>query len=111
MPDIENKILFLEDDGMAGNTFLMEFDRNLQSLLHSLKTVKGIVIGRAQKKCNMTDEKWIKLIKNKAELNDIPVIANVDFGHTTPTCTFPIGGYAKIEANNGKASIQIRNQK
>ena len=59
----------------------------------------------------MTDEKWIKLIKNKAELKDIPVIANVDFGHTTPICTFPIGGYAKIEANNGKASIQIRNQK
>ena len=111
MPDVENKILFLEDDGMAGNAFIMEFDRNLQSLLHTLKTVKGIVIGRAQKNCNMTDEKWIKLIKNKAELNDIPVIANVDFGHTTPICTFPIGGYAKIEAKDGKASIQIRNQK
>ena len=108
MPDVENKILFLEDDGMAGNTFLMEFDRNLQSLLHTLKNVKGIVIGRAQKNCNMADEKWIKLIKNKAELNGIPVIANVDFGHTTPICTFPIGGYAKIEAKDGKASIQIR---
>lgn len=111
MPNIENKILFLEDDGMAGNAFLKEFDRNLQSLLHTLKTVKAIVFGRAEKNCEMTDEKWIKLIKNKVELKNIPVIANVDFGHTTPICTFPIGGYAKIEANNGKVSIQIRENK
>ena len=30
MPDINDKILFIEDDEMAGPIFLMEFDRNLQ---------------------------------------------------------------------------------
>ena len=59
----------------------------------------------------MTDEKWIKLIKNKAELNDIPVIANVDLGQTTPICTVPMGGVAKIVGKVGKASILIRNPK
>ena len=34
MPNIENKILFLEDDNLSGDVFLMEFDRNLQSLMH-----------------------------------------------------------------------------
>lgn len=110
MPNIANKVLFLEDDDMAGKIFLMEFDRNLQSLIHmpEFKTVKGIVIGRSQKATEMNREKWIKLIKNKPELENIPVIAGVDFGHSTPIITFPIGGYAKLEAKNNNVKLTIR---
>lgn len=110
MPDISNKILFIEDDDMAGKIYLMEFDRNLQSLMHmpEFKTVKGIVIGRSQKATEMTKEKWIKLINNKKELRNIPIIAGADFGHSTPIFTFPIGGYAKLEANNGKIKLSIK---
>jgi len=45
----------------------------------------------------MTEEKWIEIIKNKKELKNIPIVINADFGHTTPICTIPIGGYAKIK--------------
>ena len=95
---------------MAGKFFLIEFDRNLQSLIHmpEFKTVKGIVIGRSQKATEMNREKWIKLIKNKPELENIPVIAGVDFGHSTPIITFPIGGYAKLEAKNNNVKLTIR---
>jgi len=101
MPDLENRILFIEDDGMADSMFYVEFDRNLQSLIHqkNFDKVRGIVIGRAQKNCNMNKEKWIKLIKSKHELDNIPVIAGADFGHTTPIFTFAIGGSAKIKAD------------
>lgn len=110
MPNIEGKILFLEDDEMAEKVYLMEFDRDLQSLIHTkeFKNIKAIVIGRAQKSCNMTKEKWIKMIKNKPELKDIPVIAGADFGHTTPIFAFPIGGYAKLEALNGEIKLLIK---
>lgn len=110
MPNIENKILFLEDDNMAGKIFLMEFDRNLQSLIQipEFKTVRGIVLGRAEKECIMTKEKWIKLIKNKPELANIPVIAGADFGHTTPIFTFPVGGYAKLSAKENNIKLTIR---
>ncbi|USN51912.1 MAG: hypothetical protein H6731_01595 [Myxococcales bacterium] len=43
------------------------------------------------------------LISAKVELKrlslpkNIPVLANLDFGHTTPIFTIPIGGRAKIE--------------
>ena len=89
MPQDENLILFLEDDDLVGKTFLKEFDRDLQSLLHCLKgkKIKGVLLGRAQKASDMTNEKWIKLIKSKKELTDIPVVANLDFGHTTPIFT------------------------
>lgn len=110
MPNIENKILFLEDDEMAGKLFLLEFDRNLQSLIHmpEFKKVKGIVLGRAQKACLMTKEKWTKLIKSKTELKDIPVIAGADFGHSTPIFTIPVGGHAKIEANCENIKLMIK---
>lgn len=110
MPNIENKVLFLEDDNMAGKIFLMEFDRNLQSLIHmpEFKTVKALVLGRAEKDCIMTKEKWIKMIKNKPELQNIPVIAGVDFGHTTPIIAFPIGGKARLEAKDNNIKLFIK---
>lgn len=109
MPDIRNSILFLEDDEGAGKLFPVEFDRNLVSVIQQpgFETVKGIVLGRAQKSCEMTNEKWTKIIKTKPELEKIPVIGGVDFGHTTPIITFPIGGKVSLEAKNGKIKLEI----
>lgn len=109
MPDLEDAILFIEDDGMAEKAFMWEFDRNLQSLImqEGFEKVKGIVIGREEKNSAMTKERWIKLIKGKKELNNIPVIAGADFGHTTPIFTFPIGGKAKLKAIDNKIELVI----
>jgi muramoyltetrapeptide carboxypeptidase len=102
MPDISNSILFLEDDDMAGDYFSVEFDRNLQSLIHQVnfEKVKGLVIGRFQKGSNMNLEKLKYIIETKKELKNIPIIANVDFGHTNPLITFPIGGTAKLKVDD-----------
>ena len=104
MPNLKDSILFIEDDSETkdGN-----FDRDLQSLIHlpSFSGVKGIVIGRFQKESKITNEKLIKIIKTKKELNKIPVIANVDFGHTSPLITFPIGGEVLVDANKKRISI------
>jgi muramoyltetrapeptide carboxypeptidase len=35
------------------------------------------------------------------------VIANVDFGHTTPMTTFPIGGTVEVRADQGGPSVTI----
>jgi muramoyltetrapeptide carboxypeptidase LdcA involved in peptidoglycan recycling len=104
MPSLNNSILFLEDDYTSK---YVDFDRNLQSIIHlpGFKGVKGIVIGRFQKATEMNNEKLIKIIKTKSELKNIPVIANVDFGHTSPIITFPIGGEVCMDAN--KKSIVI----
>ncbi len=108
MPTLENKILFLEDDALTGKDFLFNFDRDLQSLMHlpNFAMVKGIVLGRAEKACAMSQEKWTTLIKNKPELDHIPVIGGADFGHTTPFFTFPIGGEVRIQAHD-KAFITL----
>ena len=101
MPNFKNNILFIEDDYESKPH---HFDRDLQSLIHlpDFNQIKGIVIGRFQKASEMTNEKLIKIIKTKKELNNIPVIANLDFGHTTPIFTFPIGGKVSISSNEIK---------
>ena len=106
MPDLKNAILFLEDDE-SSNPLL--FDRDLQSLLHQpgFNQIKGIVIGRFQKKSEMTQNLMNQIIKNKKELDCIPVIADVDFGHTVPLITFPIGGTCSISVKGNKASIKM----
>lgn len=46
----------------------------------------------------MTDEKLNYILSTKRALKNIPIIANVDFGHTTPIFTFPIGGTCHLIA-------------
>jgi muramoyltetrapeptide carboxypeptidase LdcA involved in peptidoglycan recycling len=109
MPSLENTLLFLEDDDATGDLFDVEFDRNLQSLIHQpgFFGVKGIVIGRFQKKGYISQDKLIKIIQTKKELEKMPVIYGVDFGHTTPMITFPIGGKAKLIAKKGEIKLEI----
>lgn len=109
MPDLDNSIVFLEDDGLVGNVFEKEFDRDLQSLLHASKSKKinGVVIGRAEKVSNMNYNKWVNIIKTKKELEKIPIIINANFGHTTPIFTFPIGGNANLIAKDGNINLVI----
>lgn len=108
-PDLENSILFLEDDEMPQGVSAAEFDRNLQSLIHlpGFKGVGGIAIGRFQNVSQVTDEKLIRIIKTKKELDKIPVIANADFGHTSPIITFPVGGTVKMRAEKGNSKLEI----
>jgi len=102
MPSLNNSILFLEDDETSKS---FDFDRNLQSLIHlrDFSGVRGIVIGRFQKESEITNGLLTRIIKTKRELNNIPVLANVDFGHTSPIISFPVGGTCKVEATKDLA--------
>lgn len=106
MPSLAESILLVEDDYESKP---LTFDRDLQSLIHQsgYKGVRGIVIGRFQRKSEMEPEKLVKIIKGKQELTNIPVIVNADFGHTTPQFTFPIGGKGKLVARDGEVSFTI----
>lgn len=107
----EDTILFIENDStVSAGIYLPEFDRMLQSIIHQpgFENVKAIVLGRAEKSSDMNHEKWEMMIKNKKELANMPVIADADFGHTTPIFTFPIGGKARLEASEDGVKLYIR---
>jgi muramoyltetrapeptide carboxypeptidase LdcA involved in peptidoglycan recycling len=105
-PGLDDSVLILEEDAEINPQL---FDRQLQSLIHQsdFKGVKGMMIGRFQKETKMTREILEKIISTKAELQNLPVIANADFGHTTPLATLPIGGSMEIMAMADNVKIRI----
>lgn len=106
MPSLTNTIVFIEDDA---ESLPHTFDRDLVSLIQQpgFNKVQGLVIGRFQEESRMTNELLRKIIRAKKELADLPIIANVDFGHTSPIVTFPIGGQTVIKAGQISSSIII----
>jgi muramoyltetrapeptide carboxypeptidase len=106
-PDLTDSILFLEDDE---ESLPHHFDRLLQSLIQipSFGGVRGIVIGRFQKASKMTQDLLMQIIKTKEELASIPVLADVDFGHTDPKITLPIGGVAHLKVSKRGSSLVIQ---
>lgn len=97
----EDTVLALEDDDEAGEYTTREFDRRLESILqqpNARKCIKAIVIGRFQSASKVDMEDVRQIIRSRS-LKSIPVVANVDFGHTQPLLTLPIGGRMSVSAN------------
>ncbi len=55
----------------------------------------------------MTNDLLNQIIETKKELKKIPIIANVDFGHSDPKITFPIGGSAVVKAFQNNVQLRI----
>lgn len=106
MPPLTDSILFIEDDALSSAE---TFDRDLQSLIHQpgFDGVKGIVIGRFQESMEITPDKLGSILRSKKALKNIPVVFDVDFGHTTPHITFPIGGTCHFSANSEGVKLII----
>lgn len=106
MPSLQDSILMVEDDQ---ESYPAVFDRDLQSLLHQpgFEGVRGMLIGRFQRKSGMEREKLVEIIRSKPELMKIPVVAKADFGHTTPQFTFPVGGTGRLEVVGEKVRFEV----
>ena len=108
MPDLRDRVLFIEDDNIMGDYFPYEFDRNLQSLLQAggAESVRGIVFGRFDESCKLTEDTIRAIIKGKVPAG-IPVVFGADFGHVFPMISFPVGGRVKLSANGDRIDLQI----
>lgn len=97
MPTIEQSVLFVEDDEM---TIPETFARDLTSLLQNAQSIAGLAIGRFQRASNMSEEQLLFILDKHPMLKKIPVLYDIDFGHTQPMFTFPIGGEIEFDATN-----------
>lgn len=96
MPSLADKILCIECDGDDDYRII---DRNFESLLQQpgADLIRGIIIGRFQKNSKMNNEKIKRLISLRPQLKKIPIVSQLDFGHTSPIATLPIGGTVLID--------------
>lgn len=105
MPDLTDSVVFLEANKVID---FKDVQNQLQAILNQPGShkIKGLIIGRFQKDTGMTRELLTKMVHSKKELKDVPVAANVDFGHTAPMTTLPIGGSISFQVKK-EDEVQI----
>lgn len=102
IPHLKDCILYVEDDELIIPEL---FARDLTSLLQVSKGIKGLLIGRFQKVSKMTEEQLHFILDKHPQLKNIPVIYDLDFGHTQPIMTLPIGGTISIDTQDFKLKL------
>ena len=107
-PKIEGDIILcIEDDSYDSIPETVE--RHVQALMQQpfFRQVKAILVGRFQGESRATDDTISDIILSKNIDSKIPVVVNLDFGHTDPKFTYPVGGKCEVVAGS---NIKITSQ-
>lgn len=97
-PNIKDCILFLEEDESISREYLHRYLTHL-SQLPDFSYVRGIVFGRLCEQSKITDEQLRTIFDDVFEGMNIPIIYNMNFGHSDPMFTIPIGGNATLNTH------------
>ena len=109
-PSIEtwnDTILFLEtSEDMPSPSFFKWWLRNYAAQ-GILKRVKGVIVARPYNNQFVKEynETLLKVIRDEEGLMDLPIISEMDFGHTCPIFTLPIGSFAEMDMENRRFSV------
>jgi muramoyltetrapeptide carboxypeptidase LdcA involved in peptidoglycan recycling len=104
LPSLDGAVLMLEDDSESNPA---TFARDLTSLLQlpDAAGLCGLVVGRFQRASGMTRQLLEQIVARQPRLAGLPVLAGVDFGHTQPLATLPIGGRVALTVGDTSSLI------
>lgn len=108
--DLYGAVLFLEtSEEMPPPAFLTRFVRCLAAM-RILDGLSGILLGRPgggvdPATLHEYDDALCKTVREEYGLNDLPIVTNMDFGHTDPMFVLPIG--TKVRIDSAKQEIAI----
>lgn len=103
----ENSILFFEtSEDKPDPTYFEYWLRNYGSI-GILQSVKGIIFGKPYDNLYYEEYKkvLIKVVREELKLVDLPILYNMNFGHTAPMCILPYGALAEIDCEGKSFSI------
>ena len=95
----KGKILFLEtSEDEPEPDYIEYYLRNLiaQGIIDE---INGIIVGKPQNKKYYEEYKEVykRLISEEANRPDLPILYNVNIGHTAPMCIFPMGQKVRVD--------------
>jgi len=104
-PDLEGKLLFLEEDEEGNPKEVRRQFRQLEQM-GALDEINGLLIGRIPEVSGIKDDLWIgSLVEDIIEEYEYPIVAKMDFGHTNPIATVPIGVMSEISTEEAKLTF------
>lgn len=97
--DFFDKILFIEDIAMFFSPRHLSDFMDWLGSIGALQRIKGILVGKLCGYNSFEEHKkaLLKVINNKYGLTDMTIVANVNFGHTSPICILPYGAETEID--------------
>ena len=102
----ENSILFFETSEEKPDPNFIKFWLRNYAAQGILQKANGIVFGKPQ------DEKYyeeykaeIRNVMKEFDLEHLPILYNLNFGHTEPKCILPYGARAEINCDQGTFAI------
>ena len=98
-PSLAGAVVLVEDDGLTNP---VEFARDLTSLLQlpDAAELSALLIGRFQRVSGIDRHVLRQIIERQPVLDGVPVLANIDVGHTNPLATLPIGGQVEVHSGD-----------
>ena len=103
----ENKILFIETSEEKPSPDNVKYIlRNLVAI-GIIDKINGIIVGKPKGEIYYDEYKKIfhDVINIEAKKNKLPIIYNVNFGHSAPMCILPYGATAILDLENKKIII------
>ncbi len=100
----KGKILFFETSEDKPSPDFVKYALRNYGIQGILTNIKGIVVGRArdysEEETKKLEENIIKVVSIEFNHPEMPIITNVDFGHTDPQIILPLGVKAEIDCKN-----------
>jgi len=100
----KGKILLIETSENCLEPYLLEY--YLRSLVAQgvIDNIKAIIVGKPKHEKYYEDYKKVykKIISDEAGRKELPIMYNVNIGHTSPICILPIGDEIIVDFDNKK---------
>lgn len=108
--DWQDAILFLETSEEAPPPDMVTRTLRIFASMGILRQLSGILFGRPGgdvplEKFEEYDKAIQQVVKHEEGLTNLPIITNMDFGHTSPMFVIPYGVQAEIDCDNKRFSI------
>ena len=103
----DNTILFLETSEEKPTPDYIEYWLRNYGAIGILNRISGIVFGKPfeMKYYNEYKQSILKIVRDEYQLNDLPILYNLNFGHTAPMFTIPFGAKATIDCEKKTFTI------
>jgi len=104
----KDAILFLETSEDAPPPEFVKYTLRAYAALGILSQLSGILFGRPydnEAKFTEYDRAILQVVREEEGLTALPIITNMDFGHTSPMLVIPYGLQAEIDCDRQKFSI------
>ena len=106
----KDAILFLETSEEAPPPAFVKYTLRAYAALGILSQLSGILFGRPGgevplNKFEEYDQAILQIVREEEGLTTLPIITNMDFGHTSPMFVLPYGIQAEMDCDNKRFSI------